>query len=186
MLRIGLLLSGCGSLDGSDPLQAIALRIAAARAGDLLFPLAPDRDQADVIGLQGSSGDPPRNALAESARLTGGRIDPLDAARADEFDVLAVVGGLGVLKSFETGSSSAGADLARGVLAQRGALLLFDEGVAWAARAVSANSGDEARESKVWQLAAGNDRLLHGLIAGAGHEPRRSPPWPRATGGSRP
>lgn len=164
MLRIALLLCGCGNLDGSDPVQTLALRIAAARAGDLLFPLAPDRDQADVIGLQGPLAGERRSAFAESSRLTDGRLDRLESAHADEFDVLAVPGGLGVVKTLAAGEPPLGSDLLHGVLAGRGALLLLDEGAAWAARAHRARDGESA-----WRLAAGEDPLLTDAITAAGH-----------------
>lgn len=166
MLRIGLLLCGCGALDGSDPLQTIALRIAAARAGDLLFPLAPDRDQLDVIGLHGPVPDQTRNCLVESTRLTGGRIDALESARADEFDVLAVPGGLGVLKTLDPAQGPVAHELLHGVLAQRGALLLLDEGIVWAARAQRPDG-----MHRTWRLASGNDRLLGEEITRSGHHP---------------
>lgn len=163
MLRIGLLLCGCGSLDGSDPLQTVALRIAVARTGDLLFPLAPDRDQADVIGLQGPLTDHRRNALAEATRLTGGRIDPLDAILPDELDVLAVAGGLGVLKTLGDPPSPVGSALLHGVLERHGALLLFDEGAVWAARSWA------PEPSRAWRLASGTDRLIRTEIERTGH-----------------
>lgn len=164
MLRIGLLLCGCGSLDGSDPLQTVALRIAIARSGDLLFPLAPDRDQADVIGLQGALTDHRRNALAEATRLTGGHIDALESILPDELDVLAVVGGLGVLKTLGDAPTPAGSTLLRGVLARRGALLLFDEGVVWAARSHAPQSNHG------WRLATGTDRRIRTEIESSGHQ----------------
>lgn len=163
MLRIGLMLCGCGVLDGTDPLTAIALRMAASRAGDLVFAIAPDRPQADVIGLTTPLLDHQRNALAESTRLSAGRIDSLELVRDDELDVIAVPGGLGVSKTLCADEPVLGTQLALGVLARGGGWLVFDEGAAWAARAAA------SRGITGWSLAAGADAHVRDPIEATGH-----------------
>ncbi len=47
--RVGVLLSGCGRLDGSDAAEAILTLLVIERAGAQAICAAPDADQAAVI-----------------------------------------------------------------------------------------------------------------------------------------
>ena len=144
MLRLGLLLCGNGALDGTDPLQAIAWRIAAARRGHVLIATAPHVDQHDVVGPQGVQRDATRHAFAESMRLAGGVVESVDALRADEIDALVVPGGLGTVKTLCSAAVSAPVEvlegprrLARELLDRGGLVAAEDEATIWLAWALA-------------------------------------------------
>jgi enhancing lycopene biosynthesis protein 2 len=95
--RVGVLLSGCGRLDGSDVAEAMLTLLVIERAGAEAVCAAPDADQATVIdhvsGERAEIGT--RNAWSEAARIAGPRIRPLSALSVDNIDALIVPGGDG-------------------------------------------------------------------------------------------
>jgi len=94
--RVGVLLSGCGRLDGSDVAESILTLLVIERAGALAVCAAPDADQAAVIDhVSGERAEGARNAWAEAARLCDPQIRPLSALTADGIDALIVPGGEG-------------------------------------------------------------------------------------------
>lgn len=138
MLRLGLLLAGNGALDGSDPLQVGAWRIAAAQRDHLLLPTAPDVAQRDVIGPRGVVPDVRREVLAESMRLVSGAVERTEALRADEIDALIVPGGLGVVKTLCSAAVESPVSvveapqrLARDLIDRGGVVVAIDEACLW-------------------------------------------------------
>jgi len=94
--RVGVLLSGCGRLDGSDISEAILTLLVIERAGAIAVCAAPDAEQPAVVEhLSGERSTPGRNAWAEAARIAGPQIRPLSALKADTIDALIVPGGEG-------------------------------------------------------------------------------------------
>jgi len=94
--RVGVLLSGCGRLDGSDVAEAILTMLVIDRAGAVAVCAAPDVEQAAVVEhLTGEQGGAPRNAWAEAARIVGPNVRPLSALAPDTIDALIVPGGEG-------------------------------------------------------------------------------------------
>ena len=94
--RVGVLLSGCGRLDGSDVAESILTLLVIERAGAQAICAAPDADQAAVIDhVSGERLVGPRNAWAEAARLVGPGIRPLSALTVNTIDALIVPGGDG-------------------------------------------------------------------------------------------
>jgi enhancing lycopene biosynthesis protein 2 len=94
--RVGVLLSGCGRLDGSDVAETILALLVIERAGAEAICAAPDADQAAVFDhVSGERAEGTRNAWAEAARLSGPKIRPLSALTADAIDALIVPGGDG-------------------------------------------------------------------------------------------
>src|SRR4029079_3623872 len=83
--RVGVLLSGCGRLDGSDISESILTLLVIERAGARAIAAAPDPDQAAVIdhvsGERAESGA--RNAWSEAARLRGAEGRALSARSVD-------------------------------------------------------------------------------------------------------
>ena len=72
--RVGVLLSGCGRLDGSDVAETMLTLLVIERAGAQAICLAPDANQAGVVDhLTGEGTDGVRNARAEAARIATGR-----------------------------------------------------------------------------------------------------------------
>jgi enhancing lycopene biosynthesis protein 2 len=94
--RVGVLLSGCGRLDGSDVAESILALLVIERAGALAICAAPDVNQAAVVDhVSGEPADGARNAWAEAARLAGPEVRPLSALKVEAIDALIVPGGDG-------------------------------------------------------------------------------------------
>ena len=101
--RIGVLLSGCGALDGSEIHEAVLTLLALDRAGVEILCTAPDIDQIHVINhlTQEETADV-RNVLVESARIARGNIVDIDALDAQKIDGLILPGGFGAVKNLCT------------------------------------------------------------------------------------
>jgi enhancing lycopene biosynthesis protein 2 len=98
--RVGVILSGCGYLDGSEIHEAVSILIALDRRGADIRCAAPDIDQADTINhVARQPGAEKRNVLVESARIARSKIR--DLARLTESDLEAVIlpGGFGAAKN---------------------------------------------------------------------------------------
>ena len=96
--RVGVLLSGCGRLDGSDISESILTLLVIERAGAIAVCAAPDVEQAVVVEhLSGERSAGGRNAWAEAARIAGPNVSvrPLSALSLDAIDALIVPGGDG-------------------------------------------------------------------------------------------
>ncbi len=101
MPKVGLILSGCGYLDGAEIQEAVITMLALDRAGADVVYMAPDIDQLHVVNhVNGSEMDgESRNVLIESARITRGNIHPIASIDSDELDALIFPGGFGVAKN---------------------------------------------------------------------------------------
>ncbi len=103
MLRIGIVLTGCGSLDGTDAREAVLCALAARRRAMKVAWFAPPGAQARVVDhataatVEEAS---PRERLSEAARLAGGAVLPFDSLHAGDVGALLVPGGVGVLDTF--------------------------------------------------------------------------------------
>lgn len=101
MKKIGVILSGCGFLDGAEIQEAVLTLLAIDRAGAEAVCLAPDIPQHHVVNhltgeiMAGES----RNVLAESARITRGSITALNGLDLPEIDALVLPGGYGAAKT---------------------------------------------------------------------------------------
>jgi enhancing lycopene biosynthesis protein 2 len=94
--RVGVLLSGCGRLDGSDVGEALLTLLVIERAGAEAVCAAPDADQAGVVDhLNGAGATGARNARVEAARLAGSQVLRLAELDANAIDALIVPGGEG-------------------------------------------------------------------------------------------
>ena len=109
-MKVAIVLSGCGFLDGSEIHEAVLLLLALDRAGAQVQCHAPDTRQRDVVDHATRAGvAEQRSVLAESARIARGRILPLDGLDPADFDALAFPGGYGAAKNL-CDFASAGAD----------------------------------------------------------------------------
>jgi enhancing lycopene biosynthesis protein 2 len=99
--KIGVLLSGCGVMDGSEIHEAVLTLLAIDNAGAEAVCLAPDAEQAHVVNhLTGQPAEgESRNILVEAARIARGKIKPLAEVTVDDFDALALPGGFGAAKN---------------------------------------------------------------------------------------
>src|SRR5512137_2610498 len=103
MAKIGVLLSGCGVMDGSEIHEATLTLYFLDKQGAEAVCLAPDKDQADVIDhLAGAAVGETRNVLRESARIARGRVRAVSCVTADELDAIIIPGGYGAAKNLCT------------------------------------------------------------------------------------
>ncbi|RYX81853.1 isoprenoid biosynthesis protein ElbB [bacterium] len=104
MSKIGLLLSGCGVQDGSEISEAVLTLLALERAGADVLPVAPDVMQAQVWNHYTGQEvrEESRGVLAESARITRGKITAVNTVGAADLDALILVGGYGAAKNLCT------------------------------------------------------------------------------------
>ena len=101
MKKIGVLLSGCGFLDGSEIHEAVLTLLALDKAGAEAVCLAPDILQHDVINhyKKQEMANESRNVLVESARIARGSIHNLKEINTLAIDALIMPGGYGVAKN---------------------------------------------------------------------------------------
>ena len=118
--KIGVVLSGCGVMDGSEIHESVLTLLAIDRAGAETVCMAPNIKQQHVINhLTGeeSLGEV-RNVLTESARIARGKIRDVAGVKASEVDALIFPGGYGAAKNlcdyaFKGSECSVNADVAR-------------------------------------------------------------------------
>lgn len=101
--RVLVILSGCGFLDGAEIHEAVISLLALDRRGAQVQCAAPDKAQHHVVDHR--TGQPTaetRNVLTEAARIARGKIVPLSAVSADDFDAVFLPGGFGAAKNLST------------------------------------------------------------------------------------
>jgi len=101
MKKIGVILAGCGYIDGAEIQEAVLTLLAVDRAGAEAVCLAPDIEQHHVVNhltgkpVPGES----RNVLVESARIARGNINELKNIGTLDLDALVLTGGYGAAKN---------------------------------------------------------------------------------------
>lgn len=101
MKKIGVLLSGCGFLDGSEIHETVLTLLAISKAGAEAHCIAPNMTQHEVVNhysgevMAGES----RNVLVESARIARGVITDLEKIDSLNLDALILPGGYGAAKN---------------------------------------------------------------------------------------
>ncbi len=101
---VGVVLSGCGYLDGAEIHEATLTLLALDRAGAKIVCMAPDVPQADVVDHRSQQPVPgaTRNVLAEASRVARGDIRDIAEVQAHELDALVFPGGFGAAKNLCT------------------------------------------------------------------------------------
>lgn len=100
MKKFAVVLSGCGVYDGAEIHEAVMTLYAIEKHGATYQCFAPDIEQAHVINHQlGAVVEESRNVLTESARIARGKIQPLTAFSALEYDAIVFPGGFGAAKN---------------------------------------------------------------------------------------
>lgn len=103
MPKIGVILSGCGVLDGTEIHEATLLLLAIDQRGAEAVCFAPEKPQADVMDhAAGKPAGQTRDVLAESARIARGQIRPLRQAEARDVEAVILPGGFGAAKNLST------------------------------------------------------------------------------------
>jgi len=99
--RVGVLLSGCGTHDGTDVGEAILTLLELERRGVRPVPLAPPGPQMHVVDhTSGAEAEGEvRDMATEAARLTRGRIGRLGETPAEGLGALIIPGGSGTAKN---------------------------------------------------------------------------------------
>jgi len=98
--KVGVLLSGCGFLDGSEIHEAVLTLLYLDQKGAEIVCMAPDMPQAHVINhLTQQETEETRNVLVEAARIARGEIRNIKDIKADDLDALIVPGGFGAAKN---------------------------------------------------------------------------------------
>jgi len=98
--KIGVLLSGCGYLDGAEIHESVITLLAIDRAGAEAVCMAPDIDQMHVLNhMTREEMTETRNVLIEASRIARGNIQDLRKINADMLDALILPGGYGAAKN---------------------------------------------------------------------------------------
>ena len=99
--KVGVVLSGCGFLDGAEIHEATLTLLALDRAGAEARVISPDLEQRHVVDhLVGEPAEGQRrNVRVESARIARGAVADLANVRAEELDALVLPGGFGAAKN---------------------------------------------------------------------------------------
>ena len=104
--KIGVVLSGCGVMDGSEIHEAVLTLLALSQQGAEALCMAPDMEQRDVINhLTQKEMPEKRNVLVEAARIARGKIKDVQRVTAQELDGLIFPGGYGAVKNLCTFAS---------------------------------------------------------------------------------
>jgi enhancing lycopene biosynthesis protein 2 len=108
--KIGVVLSGCGVMDGAEIHESVLTLLAIDQAGAQAVCLAPDVAQAGVVNHASGQEAPgqTRNVLQESARIARGKIQSLKEAEPGELDALVFPGGYGAAKNLSDFASRGG------------------------------------------------------------------------------
>jgi len=104
MMKVGILLAGCGFYDGTEIAEAVLSALAVERAGVRAIYLAPEVPQMHTVDhLTGTEADgATRQVLGESARLARGRVRSLAEQWAGELGAVIIPGGHGAVKNLMT------------------------------------------------------------------------------------
>ncbi len=100
MPKIGVVLSGCGVMDGSEIHESVLTLLALDQHGAQALCMAPNREQAHVVNhLTQEETKEKRNVLVEAARIARGKIRDIKTVRGSEVDGLIFPGGYGAAKN---------------------------------------------------------------------------------------
>jgi len=100
MVRVGVVLSGCGVYDGSEIHEAVLSMLCLDQQGAEILCMAPDMETSVVNHLTGKeSPGEKRNVLVEAARIARGKIRDIADVKQEEVDALMFPGGFGAAKN---------------------------------------------------------------------------------------
>lgn len=106
MLKVGVVLSGCGFQDGAEIQEAVFTLYHLDHANVNIVCMAPNINQTKVVNhLTGEATGETRNVLVESARISRGNISDIKNINVSELDAVIFPGGFGAalnLSSFAT------------------------------------------------------------------------------------
>lgn len=101
-MKIAIILSGCGNRDGSELQETLSLLLAIDRRCWQYQCFAPQGDYRVVSHVSGNESGEERNIFEESARIARGNILPLSQYNPNDYDALALPGGMGAARNLST------------------------------------------------------------------------------------
>lgn len=115
---IGVILSGCGFLDGAEIHESVLSLLALDEAGVQVRVFAPDVELAEVDHRTGEGTGKTRQVLAEAARIARGKIEDVAGVMGTDVDGWVLPGGYGAAKNLcdfaeKGGSATAHKEVAR-------------------------------------------------------------------------
>lgn len=99
MAKVGVLLSGCGVMDGAEITESALALLALDQQGADIVCCAPDMDAPEIDHRTNDATGEKRNVLREAARIARGQIRDAAEVKADELDALIIPGGYGAAKN---------------------------------------------------------------------------------------
>jgi len=110
MKKIAIILSGCGNRDGSELQESLSLMLAIDRRGwqyqcfapEGYFEVVPhveivdDEEEGTILDIEH------RDIFVESARIARGNLLPLEQYSPEDYDALALPGGMGAARNLST------------------------------------------------------------------------------------
>lgn len=100
--KIGVILSGCGVMDGTEIHEAVLSVYFLDKNGAEIVFCAPDKDLEAVDHLTGKPTGEKRNVLREAARIARGKIQDVAKVSARALDGALLPGGFGAAKNLST------------------------------------------------------------------------------------
>lgn len=101
-LRVAVILSGCGFLDGAEIHESVLTLLALDSRGAEVSCFAPSRPFDVVDHVKQHPIGQTRDVLTEAARICRGNIEDITKARAADFDAVVLPGGFGAAKNLCT------------------------------------------------------------------------------------
>lgn len=110
MKKIAIILSGCGNCDGSELQESLSLMLAIDKRGwqyqcfapEGFFEVVPHIDVEDTEEEGTILDIEQRDIFVESARIARGNLLPLEEYRPEDYDALALPGGMGAARNLST------------------------------------------------------------------------------------
>ena len=100
-MKIALILSGCGNRDGSELQETLSLMLAFDRRNWQYQCFAPEGKYRVVSHVDGKE-EGERDIFVEAARIARGNILPLNQYHVDDYDALALPGGMGAARNLSS------------------------------------------------------------------------------------
>lgn len=106
MIKVGVILSGCGVHDGSEIHEAVSILLSLAQRGAQAVCMAPNKSAPVVNHLTNKPAEgETQNVLVESARIARGDILDLANVRGADYAAFVLPGGYGAAKNLCTFAS---------------------------------------------------------------------------------
>ena len=100
-MKVAVILSGCGYLDGAEIRESVLTLLYLDEIGAKVEIFAPSGLQYEVVNHSSTAPqDDNRSVIDEAARIARGKITMLDELHVEDFDALIIPGGFGVAKNF--------------------------------------------------------------------------------------